>query len=412
MSPRNDHELHAPGLKRMKRSTGRVDLYWVADEALVKKGYRPKTVRLFGDWSDVGQAKEIAARCRVLNAEMLEWAGGGDTTTNPHPLGTIAWLCTAFESDQDSPYRDKRQATQLFYSRYIKTITATVGSRHVAEVTGRDVRRWHKNWSERHGARSAYGCIQTLRRVVAYGAADLRHGPSLQFVQVLGLLEFSAPKSRKKRPTYEQVVAFREAAHEARRPSLALAVTLQFDLGLRQKDVIGEWVRAGDGTRDGIMDGEWRWEWGLTWTHIDQAMVLTKPTSKSNGSEAAEHDLKKYPDVIAELARVPAEKRVGPVVLDEGSGKPWRPSHFSRTFRKIARTAGWPDDVWNMDSRAGAVSEAFEAGAAAEDVMKTATHTQMSTTMGYNRGKIVQTSRVAELRQARRMAAADGEKAR
>jgi hypothetical protein len=146
------------------------------------------------------------------------------------------------------------------------------------------------------------------------------------------------------------------------------------------------------------MDGAWRWEWGLTWWHVDGNLVLKKPTSKSNGSETAEHDLKLYPDVLAVLPI----RGVGPVMIDEGSGKPWRKSHFSRTFRKIARAAGWPDDVWNMDSRAGAVSEAFEAGAQAEDVMKAASHTQLSTTMRYNRGKIVQTSRVARLRVANR----------
>jgi len=91
------------------------------------------------------------------------------------------------------------------------------------------------------------------------------------------------------------------------------------------------------------------------------------------------------------------------VILDEKAGKPYRAAHFSRTFRKIARLAGWPDDVWNMDSRAGAVSEAFEAGAAAADVMTTATHSQMSTTMIYNRGKVVQSARVAELRLAKRL---------
>lgn len=74
------------------------------------------------------------------------------------------------------------------------------------------------------------------------------------------------------------------------------------------------------------------------------------------------------------------------MVVDERTGKPWIKSHFPRTFRKIARAAGWPDDVWNMDSRAGAASEAFEAGAEPADVMKAATHTQLSTTMGYNRG--------------------------
>lgn len=169
---------------------------------------------------------------------------------------------------------------------------------------------------------------------------------------------------------------------------------------------IGEWVKPSPDVREriqgAITEGAWVWQWGLTWSHIDGAMILRKPASKSNGSETAEHDLKLYPDLIAELAAIPPERRVGPVILDEGSGKPWHKSHFSRTFRKIARKAGWPDDVWNMDSRAGAVSEAFEAGAQAEDVTKVASHTQINTTMRYNRGKIVQTSRVAELRVARR----------
>ncbi|PVE25629.1 hypothetical protein DC522_04730 [Microvirga sp. KLBC 81] len=130
-------------------------------------------------------------------------------------------------------------------------------------------------------------------------------------------------------------------------------------------------------------------------------MILKKPTPKLNGSETAEHDLKLYPDIISELAGMPSERRIGPVILDKGSGKPRRKSHFSRTFKKIARKAGWPDDVWNMDSHVGAVSEAFEAGAQAENVMRAAPP-QLSTTMRYNRGKIVQTSRVAELRIAQR----------
>ena len=84
---------------------------------------------------------------------------------------------------------------------------------------------------------------------------------------------------------------------------------------------------------------------------------------------------------------------VGPVVIDERSKLPWRATHFSHTVRKIARAAGWPDDLWNTDSRAGAVSEAFEAGADLTDVRRTATHTQMATTMIYSRGGVVQSSR-------------------
>jgi hypothetical protein len=89
-------------------------------------------------------------------------------------------------------------------------------------------------------------------------------------------------------------------------------------------------------------------------------------------------------------------------VIDERLKLPWTATHFSQAFRKIARAAGWPDDLWSMDSRAGAVSAAFEAGADAPDVMRTATPTQMSTTMICNRRGVVQSSRVAEQRAARR----------
>jgi hypothetical protein len=277
----------------------------------------------------------------------------------------------------------------------------------LSEIVGRDVRRWHKEWIAALGERSAYACIQTLRRAVNYGC-ELRDSDAIELAAVLEKTEFRMPKARKRRPTYEQIVALRQAAHEAGRPSIALAVTLQFELGLRQKDVIGEWYRPSEDERariaGAIADGDWVWHWGLTWSHIDASMLLRKPTSKSNGNEVAEHDLRVHSDIVAELP----PRGVGPILIDERSGKPWKRTHFSHTFRKIARTPGWPDDVWNMDSRAGAVSEAFEAGAEPADVMRTAPHTQMSTTMIYNRGGVVQTSRVAELRAARRKVRKEG----
>lgn len=388
---------YAPGLKRMKRHNGRVDLYWVADEKLVKAGYLPKTVRLFGEWPSV----EVAARCAILQQEMLDWANRGVVPRVAVMPGTLEWVCRAFETDPDSPLHERRQDTKIFYARYIKALVDKAGHAPLRDIVGSDVRRWHREWTAEKGKRGAYACIQTLRRVVNYGC-ELRDRYCLELAQVLSKTEFSAPKARKLRPTYEQVVALRKAAHEAGRPSIALAVTLQFELSLRQKDVIGEWIRPSREDRaaieGAITDGALVWAWGLTWSHIDANQRLAKPTSKSNGSEVAEHDLRSYPDIIAELP----PRAIGPLVLDERSGLPWKKAHFSRTFRKIARSAGWPDAVWNMDSRAGAVSEAFEAGAEPADVMRTATHTQMSTTMLYNRGSIVQSSRVAELRAARR----------
>jgi hypothetical protein len=55
-----------------------------------------------------------------------------------------------------------------------------------------------------------------------------------------------------------------------------------------------------------------------------------------------------------------------------------------------------------MDARAGAISEAYDAGAAEAEVMKHAGHKNRQTSARYNRGSLEQTSRVARLRQAKR----------
>lgn len=398
-------DLDAPGLKRLTRPSGRIDCYWVADPELVKRGYTPKTQRLVGDPRNPDDFLQMAATCRRLHAEMLEWKAGRFATGNRQPLGTISWLCDAFLTDPDSPYHELRDATQRFYDRYAAKIKETVGQVIVTKVVGQTVRRWHREWVDLYGQRGGYACVQTLRRVLSYGV-EIGDEPALRLSGMLKHMEFKTPSKRKARPTYQQVEALRIAAHKAGRPSIALAITLQFDLGLRQKDVIGEWVTPGRAERQeiegAITDGPRVWQWGLTWNQIDDDLVMRKPTSKSNGTEIAEHSLSLYPDVMAELMKIPPERRIGPVLIDEKTRRPWSAGHFSRQFRKIARAAGWPDDVWNMDSRAGAVSEAFEAGADAADVMRAATHRQMSTTMIYNRGGVVQSSRVAELRLARR----------
>lgn len=391
----------ALGLRRMKRPSGRIDCYWVADPKLVHAGYPLRTQRLTGDPNKQADWERMERTCRRLQAEMMAWGRGERSVGGRSPRGSLAWLCEAFEVDRDSPMRGLRHSTQLGYARYLRMLVETVGATRLTTISGKTVRGWHERWLI-HGERTARYCVQMLRRVVKYGVecATRPDDPCMFLVSVLSNMRFPIPKGRDKRVTHEIVAAFRPAAIAAGRSSIALAVTLQFDLGLRQKDVIGEWVpmpaKPGQASRCPV------WRWGLAWTHIDADGILRKPTSKSNGKQIAEHDLKSYPETLALLQAVPAEKRVGPVVVDERSGQPYRVRQFKVQFRRIANASGWPKDVWNMDCRAGAISEAFEAGADHADVMKAATHTQMSTTMGYNRGGVVQSSRVAELRMARR----------
>ena len=116
--------------------------------------------------------------------------------------------------------------------------------------------------------------------------------------------------------------------------------------------------------------------WG---EHVKADWRLEKPTSKSNFSEIAEFDLRLLPTVMQEPQRTPATSRIGPVILDERIGKPYRQREFARRFREVARAAGAPNAIWNMDARAGAVTDAYVKGAQPTDVMDLETHTQLAT---------------------------------
>jgi len=139
---------------------------------------------------------------------------------------------------------------------------------------------------------------------------------------------------------------------------------------------------------------------GLQWSDIDSAMVLRKTHTKTGAY--VEFDLKLYPAVLEEIERVPREKRIGPMIISERTGEPYKHRTFTQTWRKVANKAGVPKAVWNMDARAGAISEAYDAGAGETDVMKHAGHKNRQTSARYNRGSLEQTSRVARLRLAKR----------
>ena len=90
------------------------------------------------------------------------------------------------------------------------------------------------------------------------------------------------------------------------------------------------------------------------------------------------------------------------MILSEHTQEPYKHRTFTQTLRRVADKAGLPHTVWNMDARAGAISEAYEAGAGETDVMKDAGHKNRQTSARYNRGSLEQTFRVARLRVAKR----------
>ena len=125
-------------------------------------------------------------------------------------------------------------------------------------------------------------------------------------------------------------------------------------------------------------------------------LVIRKAMTKT-GAFAA-HDLKLCPIVLELLKHVPADRRVGPLIINEATGKPYAEWVFTRECRKVAQAAGIPAKVRNMYARAGAITEGDEAGADLDSLKTVAAHATMSTTARYVRGGLGKSRAVANLR--------------
>ena len=150
---------------------------------------------------------------------------------------------------------------------------------------------------------------------------------------------------------------------------MAIGVAAQFELALRQKDIIGEW------------DEEDKWSGPFNWENVPGWKLRLK-TSKNRA--AAVFTLSNYPLLFPLLEVVPHDERVGAIVKGE-HGLPVRERSYRKWFRAIARAAEIPDEVWSMDSRAGAATEADEAGADLEAISDMLTHAEPRTTARYIR---------------------------
>jgi hypothetical protein len=404
-------EIDAPGLKIRRSKSGAVRLLWIARTDIVKAGYEPKCVRLHYRLDDPADRALVSSACKKLQAEMLEWRAGqhGDRLRFD---GTLTCLIRCYEHDPASPYAQLKWNTKRTYDQVLGVIERAFGKRVLSALAMGDFRRWYdeakkpKTPGSPERVRKAHGIISMLRRLFAYGI--MAEKPECaRLAAILDEARFKQPKRRWAKLELHHVEAFLPIAIEAGRISLALGTALQFETMLRQRDVIGEWEPIPHGApASGIVLGGRRWVNGLTWADLADGLIIRKETTKT--AAIAAHDLKLGPLVLDVLVRIPAETRVGPLIIDETAGRPYAEHAYAREWREIARKAGVPDKVWNMDARAGAISEADDAGADLDMIRSAAGHTQASTTACYVRGTIGKSRTVAQLRQAHRAASKQG----
>lgn len=412
--------LPAPGLVWRKRKDGWVAT-WQARTDRINDGYRPKYVPLWaGAELTEAEALDISTRCQHQQFDMLTWGRELPPEPKPEPPGfhgTVRSLVHCYRTDPDSPYQKNRFHVRQNRDSMLKRIVTRHGDVSLSEIKARVLLAWHKDWSH-DGKKLATGSafIGQLRALFSFGATLIEDPNCERLCGVMHKMRFPGTKAREVSLTAEQAISIRETAHaDFGWHSIALAQAFQFEGTMRQKDVIGEYVPISEPGVSAIIHRDRKWLRGIVWQEIDENLILRHVTSKKQ--KLAVIDLKLAPMVMEELQRLVEEplvmvdevtKRVtvnrhllpasGPIAKCETNGLPWFATEFRRKWRKIARKAGVPDDVWSMDSRSGAISEAIQAGAPIEFVRHAATHSDVSQTADYDRSQAEATAKVMRMR--------------
>jgi hypothetical protein len=393
----------APGFEWRTRKNGQRVAYWIAPKKAVTAGFTPRTFKFSPDLSE----HAIAQQCRRLSAEAAEWLSQEQRSIAPKFDGSVGSLIKVYQTEPLSKFSKVKWNTRHTYTKQFRLLDRMVGQRQLHALSARDFERWYSEFRKpaypggpERISRAHY--LMTLFRMIITFGTKLEIAQCVRLRSVLSAMEFENSRPRTSLITYDMVKAFCIEARRSGRLSLALSTAIQFECALRQRDVIGEWQQCDDQAKAHGPAGK-HWTTGLLWgEHIDRNLVMTKKTSKSRFIEQVEIDWKLCPLIMEQMQYVPPERRVGPVIVSEQTGLPYFPDAFCSNWRAIARRAGIADNVWNMDARSGAITEASTAGADDAHLRSLATHKSLKMTQRYNRPTLEKNTQVARLRVAHR----------
>ena len=338
--------------------------------------------------------------------------------------GTLGSLVGFYQTEPYSTFHKLRYQSRLNSIRVSRIIINERGTVRLEDIKARDILGWYEEWTKR-GVSMAHSLMGKIRTVINFGADFLETDKDKETCErvaaILHRRKFKLPARREEVILLDQVIAVRRMLHAMGWHSVARTCAFQFELMLRQKDCIGEWIPKGEPGESDVVRGDFKWMCGIRWSEIDSQLVIHHTTSKRG--KDIHVDLKQAPMVLEELLALapgllnedgavnrhllPAS---GPVIRSEATGYPFEAVQFRTVWRKAARLAGVPDTVKSMDHRAGAITEATGAGASLEHVRHAATHSNITTTQGYSRGAIEKTAEVQRIRnesRSKKLAAAE-----
>ena len=116
---------------------------WRATRAAIKAGFPTKRANLSffaHDEAALLRAATVSPRNR-----MIGFPGAGASIRFSTAL--FATVINLWQTDPTSPYHALEASSRHPYDVYARMILQTVGERRVDAIDGRDLRRWHAEWS-------------------------------------------------------------------------------------------------------------------------------------------------------------------------------------------------------------------------------------------------------------------------
>ncbi|MDB5504855.1 MAG: hypothetical protein JWR89_4757 [Tardiphaga sp.] len=332
----------------------------------------------------------------IAGREIVVWPGNAqesprsiETPLQPSIQPTLSGLIFAYQHDPLSRFHKLRYAIRQNHAALLRRVDERHGGTALADISGRTLTQWHTDWQGDGKVAMAHAFISQLRTLFGFGFALLSCGECRRLSATLGeaAMRFPMAPAREVRLTADQANGVRHWAHAIGWHSIALAQAFQFELMLRQKDCVGEWVPESEPGESIIRWRGQKWLRGMWWREIDENLIFRHVTSKRLKPVAV--DLKLSPMVMDEITNHIEPGQIhprDPVICCEATGMPYSAAEFRRKWRIVADYARIPKNVRNMDSRSGAITESFEAGIPGEAIQKMATHSDIAMTQRYNRG--------------------------
>ncbi len=314
--------------------------------------------------------------------------------------GTWDWVIQSWKIDPYSRYNGVKKNTQEGYDETLKKISNTIGHLKIAALNYALLGEIRTTLDQKGRAASSQRKIFSMMSTLAhYAVGPLRQQTARDVIQDLSQIVIRSDAKWQKAPDREFVRAVIDEADARGLFAFATGILFQWTYMLRSVDVRGQWMTASQ-SEGGVYRNGKRWEDGLTWDMFDEDLTaFSKVISKTRRSLAASMDFELTPELRGRLMLLRnAKGGVGPVIISERYNEPYTRYSWSQAFRRIRDDLGLPNDVWMMDTRAGAITDAKAVVSDAFAIRDAAQHMHVDTTDGHARARSENINKVVKLR--------------